>query len=133
MTKYVEVEGIDASTYAGKAAMAVKTKLRGILGDDILTVKLIDFVTYINLNNRFSSKGIFITDNNKEEAYIKIIETGDESLISDLEQFITIKDSLADLETKKNEYTGIINKLKMLTDKNNEAAVNSIIEEYLRR
>lgn len=133
MTKYVEVEGIDASTYAGKAAMAVKTKLRGILGDDILTVKLIDFVTYINLNNRFSSKGIFITDNNKEEAYIKIIETGDETLITDLETFITIKDSLADLEAKKAEYTGIINKLTMLTDKNDEAAVNGIIEEYLRR
>ena len=133
MTTYVEVEGIDASTYAGKAAMAVKTKLRGILGDDILTVKLIDFVTYINLNNKFSSKGIFVTDDNKEEAYIKIIETGDESLISDLEKFITIKDSLAELEAKKDEYTAIINKLRLLNDKNDEAAVNSIIEEYLRR
>lgn len=133
MTQYVEVEGIDASTYAGKAAMAVKTKLRGILGDDILTVKLIDFVTYINLNNKFASKGIFITDSNKEEAYIKIIETGDETLISDLEKFITIKDSLAEIETKKDEYASIINKLRLLNDKNDESAVNSIIEEYLRR
>ncbi len=133
MTQYVEVEGIDASTYAGKAALAVKTKLRGILGDDILTVKLIDFVTYINLNNKFLNKGIVVTDNNKEEAYIKIIETGDESLIADLEKFITIKDSLAELEAKKNEYDNIINKLRLLSDKNNAEAVNSIIEDYLRR
>ena len=29
--KYVEIEGIDASTYAGKAAKALKIKVRGIL------------------------------------------------------------------------------------------------------
>ena len=69
----------------------------------------------------------------KEEGYIKIIETGDESLIGDLEKFIELRDNIKAVEAMKNEYTDIINKLKRLSDYNDEAAVNGIIEEYLRR
>jgi hypothetical protein len=133
MEKYTEVEGIDASTYAGKAVWAVKTKARGIMGDDLLTFKLVDFVSYIMINNKFLSKGIIITDENKEEGYIKIIETGDESLIADLEKFIELRDSIKLVEAMKSEYTEVINKLKRLSDYNDEVAVNQIIEEYLRR
>ena len=88
---YKEIEGIDAATYAGKAALAVKTKARGIFGDDLLTFYLIDFVSLMMINNKFASKGIFITDDNKEESYIKIIETGDDTLINDLEKYLALK------------------------------------------
>lgn len=131
--KYEEIEGIDSNTYAGKAARAVKTKARGILGDDLLIFKLIDFVSLMMISNKFASKGIFITDNNKEECYIKIIETGDESLITDLEQYLTLKDDIKKIEADKNEYSNIINKLQTLSDHNNLEAVNTIIEDYLRR
>jgi hypothetical protein len=133
MDKYTEIEGIDANTYAGKAALAVKTKARGIMGDDLLIFKLVDFVSYIMINNKFLNKGITITDENKEEGYIKIIETGDESLIADLEKFIELRDSIKLVEAMKEEYTEIINKLKRLSDYNDESAVNQIIEGYLRR
>jgi len=130
---YKEVEGIDANTYAGKAAQACKVKARGILGDDLLTFKLIDFVSFIMINNRFLNKGIIITDENKEEGYIKIIETGDESLISDLEKYLDLRDSIKSIENSKNEYSDIINKLKSLQDHNDRDSVNAIVEEYLRR
>jgi hypothetical protein len=130
---YKEVEGIDANTYAGKAAQACKVKARGILGDDLLTFKLIDFVSFIMINNRFLNKGIIITDENKEEGYIKIIEIGDESLISDLEKYLDLRDSIKSIENSKNEYSDIINKLKSLQDHNDRDSVNAIVEEYLRR
>jgi hypothetical protein len=133
MINYEEVEGIDSSTYAGKAALAVKTKARGILGDDLLIFTLMDFVSIMSINNKFLSKGIAITDDNKEECYIKIIELGDEALISDLERFIELRDTIQAIEGKKSEYSTIIDKLKGLADHNDEAAVNGIIEEYLRR
>jgi hypothetical protein len=133
LSEYKEVEGIPASTYAGKAAKAVKTKARGILGDDLLIFKLVDFVSFMLLNNKFSNKGIFITDDNKEECYIKIIETGDESLINDLEQYITLKDEIREIEKNKSEYQEIIKKLQLLPDQNDEDAVNKIVEDYLRR
>jgi hypothetical protein len=130
---YKEIEGIDASSYAGKAAMAVKTKARGVMGDDLLIFKLVDFVSYIMINNKFLNKGIIITDDTKEEGYIKIIESGDESLINDLEKYIELRDSIKVIESQKTEYSDIINKLRMLSNLNDEAAVNSIVESYLRR
>jgi hypothetical protein len=133
LSEYKEVEGISASTYAGKAAKAVKTKARGILGDDLLIFKLVDFVSFMLLNNKFSNKGIFITDDNKEECYIKVIESGDESLITDLEKYIGLKDDIKAIETSKAEYQAIIKKLQLLPDQNDEDAVNKIVEDYLRR
>lgn len=38
--KYIEVEGLDASTYAGKAVLALKNKARGVMGDELLTFHL---------------------------------------------------------------------------------------------
>jgi hypothetical protein len=133
MEKYVEIEGIDANTYAGKAAQACKVKARGVFGDELLTFKLLDFVSLMLLNNKFASKGIFITDDNKEECYIKIIESGDESLINDLERFISLKDDIRLIENKKAEYTSVINKLQLLSDKADVDKVNEIVEQYLRK
>lgn len=133
MEKYKEVECIDSSTYAGKAAAACKIKVRGIIGDDLLTFKLLDFISIMLINNKFLDRGIIITDKNKEECYIKIIETGDESLINDLEIYLSLKDNIKRLEEQKKEYTGIISKLQSLTNYNDRDAVNSIVEEYLRR
>lgn len=133
MKKYSEIEGIDASTYAGKAALAVKTKARGIMGDDLLTFKLVDFISFMLLHNKFTNLGIIITDNNREECYIKIIESGDESLILDLEKYIELKDSIKLIENQKKEYIEIVNKLQLLKDYNDIESVNSIVETYLRR
>jgi hypothetical protein len=131
--EYKEVEGIDAKTYAGKAALAVKTKVRGVLGEDLLTLTLIDIVSFLMLNNKFASKGIIITDDNKEEAYIKIIETGDESLISDLERYLNLTEEMKVIEKKKTEYSTVIKNLQSLGNKDDVDAVNKIVEEYLRR
>lgn len=132
MDKYTEVEGIDASTYAGKAALAVKKKARGIMGDELLIFTLVDFVSYMMINNKFLNKGIVITDDTKEEGYIKIIETGDETLITELERFIELRDKIQEIETKKNEYQDIIGQLKRV-DSNDSDAINGIVEAYLRR
>jgi hypothetical protein len=129
----IEIEGIDASTYAGKAAKACKTKVRGIMGDDLLIFTLIDFVSFMELNNKFASKNIFITETNKEEKYIEIIETGDESLIDDLELYITLMDNIKIIQNKKDEYFNVIERLKQMQDHNNSELTNNIVEDYLRR
>lgn len=130
--KYTEIEGIDSSTYAGKAAKACKIKARGILGEELLIFHLIDFISFMILNNKFCDKGIFITEDNREECYIKIIEMNDESLIEDLEKYIKLKDNIQTIQNKKEQYVKIIEKLKSLNDYNDEKCVNEIIEQYLR-
>jgi len=133
MTNYEEVEGIDTSTYAGKAAKAVKTKVRGIMGDDLLSFMLVDFVAFMMLNTEFASRGIFITDTNKEDCYIKIIESGDEGLINKLEKYLSLRDSIKKVEQYKADYSSVIEALQQLPDYNNVEAVNTIVENYLRR
>ena len=128
-----EVEGIDFESYAGKAAYAVRIKARGLMGDELLIWHLLDFVTFMKLNNKFASKGIFITEDNREECYIKIIESGEESLITDLEKYIALADQIKSIEKQKEEYQGLIGKLQLLQNHNDQDAVNSIVEEYLRR
>ena len=129
----VEIEGINFDSYAGKAALAVKTKARGIFGDDLLIFELLDLITFMLLNNKLADKGFFITEENKEEKYIEIIETCDESLIEDLEKYIFLLDKIKILQNKKNEYDSIIDSLKYLNDYNDQSSVNNIIESYLRR
>lgn len=133
MKEYKEIEGMDASSYAGKAAKACKVKARGIIGEDLITFRLLDFISLMLINNKFLDKGIIITDSNKEECYIKIIEMGDESLINDLETYIGLKDSIKMIEADKKEYVDIITKLQRLQDLNDRDAVNAIVEQYLRR
>lgn len=128
-----QIEGVDTSTYAGKAIKSVKTKLRGVMGDDLITLTLIDFVSFMLLNNKFANKGIFITHDNKEEKYIEIIETCDDKLIEDLEKYIILLDKLKEIENKKDEYVNIVESIKSLSDYNDRDSVNSIIEKYLRR
>lgn len=131
--KRIEVEGIDINTYAGKAAKACKVKARGIMGDEFVVWKLMDFVNLMLLNTKFASKGIFFTEDNKEECYIKIIESGDEKLITDLETYIQLLDNVKSMQSTKDEYTEIINQLKFLENYDDEEKVNSIVEQYLRR
>jgi hypothetical protein len=133
MNDRVENEGIDANTYAGKAVKACKTKARGIFGDELLTFKLLDFVSFMLLNNEFLSKGYIISEDTREENYIKIIETGDTDLVDKLEKYIRLTDSLKELQTKKEEFYDIIDKLKSLPDLDDKESVNDIIESYLRR
>ena len=82
---------------------------------------------------RWGSTSWGFLEDNKEECYIKIIETGDETLINDLERFITLRDDIKRIEAQKQEYVDIVTKLQNLVDKNDEQAVNSIVEEYLRK
>lgn len=128
-----EIEGINTDTYAGKAMSAVKTKVRGILGDDLLTFTLIDFITFMQLNNKFAEKGIFITEKNKEEKYIEIIETGKADLINDLEEYINLLDEIKIIKNKKDEYSKIVEGLKLQQDYEDVQSINSIVKEYLRR
>jgi hypothetical protein len=125
-----EIEGVDANTYAGKAIRAVKTKARGILGDDLLTFTLLDFVSLMILNNKFAENGIFITGSNREECYIKIIELGNDSLIDDLEKYINLLDSILEIQHKKDEYYSIIDSIKVSTS---DEDINSAVKDYLQR
>lgn len=57
-------------------------------------INFLDYVHYITLFNYFASKGIFITEENKEDKYIEILELDDEEAIEKLELYLTIQDKI---------------------------------------
>lgn len=78
-----------------------------------------DFFDYVNAFNHLASLGYFITDQNREEKYIEIIESGDESLIGDLEIYLENKDKLENMShlfNKKKEFEGSINECETLEE-----------------
>lgn len=57
-------------------------------------VSATDFFEYLSVYNDLHSLGICITNDNREEKYLEIIETGDEKLIEKLETYLEKKDKL---------------------------------------
>ena len=55
---------------------------------------------FMMINNKFCSVGAFIHSKNKEEQYLKIINTGDEDMIDDLETFLERMDELDKINIK---------------------------------
>ena len=65
---------------------------------------IFSFIEYIDLNNYFISQGYYITDDNKEDIFIEIIEKDDEHMLDKLEKFLSIKQELIDFKMSFSMY-----------------------------
>jgi len=83
-------------------------------------VEMIDYINYIDLNNELNSLGFFITDDNREEKYLEILETGDEHKIDLLEDMLLLKDKLSVLKTAKRAYDEVYEKVQELSEDDTE-------------
>lgn len=131
-TKCEELDGIPIDTYAGKCVLALRNKIRGVFGDSgFLLLQLMDIVRFILLHDKFASKGFIITEDTREETYVKIIEEGDESLIDDLESYINLQEKMSKLSDEAYEYSKVISELKDVIDYNDIEECNSIVRDFL--
>lgn len=97
-------------------AKKAKQKLDGVVS----TSDLIHYIDFIDTNNILNADGYFITDKNKEEKYLEILETGDEDLIDVLEKFLMAKDRLSSVKTARTEFEDIIEDLKYTKDEDED-------------
>ena len=126
-----EIEGIPLNTYAGKAAAACRNKLRGIFGDSgFVMLHLMDAVTFMMLHDKLASRGYFITEDNHDEMYVKILEDGDPELFEVLEKYIEYLDIMTKLGARVDAYNSIIAQLKTNVDADQET-INSIVKGYI--
>lgn len=65
----------------------------------ISKITLFDFYRYNYLNARFSQMGYFLTGDDKEEAYIKILEENDEEKVALLEDYLEITTKIKKFES----------------------------------
>ena len=101
------------------------SKLDEYLQGRLKDAKLVDYIIYMEYNNELASKGYFITDSNREEMYLKILETGDDTLIDILEQYLIMKDKLSFITFARKTFTDIFEKL-FETDESDTEALNKL-------
>lgn len=64
------------------------------------------------LNNDLASAGYFITNDNREEKYLEILETGDEKLIAKLEDYLNYKDEIENIAFLERKFSAFREEIK---------------------
>jgi len=67
---------------------------KSLITNELAEVSGYDMYNFVCKNNELINKGYAVCDSNRENMYIKIIESGDETLITLLESFLNSKDAI---------------------------------------
>lgn len=59
-------------------------------------LSMFDFFNFQILNNKLAAAGYVISDSNREEKYLEIVNTGEQDLISVLEEYLALLDKLSE-------------------------------------
>jgi len=74
--------------------------------------KVYDIYNYVELWSELFVKGFVVTEDNKEDIFIEIIEKDDDDLLKTLELFLDTRESFADFKKSKERYSFIKNELE---------------------
>jgi len=98
-----EVVDLGETDFLQEVRSAAISKVRMLVTPDLAKISGFALYGFIVLNNDLANAGYFITNENREEKYLEILETGNEKLISKLEDYLNYKDeieAIAQLERK---------------------------------
>lgn len=80
-------------------------KVRMLVTPELAKISGFSMYGFIVLNNDLSNVGYFITNENREEKYLEILETGDEQLIQKLEDYLNYKDEIEQLSGLERKFS----------------------------
>lgn len=117
-----EVTILDASAtidplIAAKNASTVKVRM--LVTPEFSKIAGLALYSFMVLNNDLAARGFFITDTNREEMYLKILETGDAALIQKLEDYLNHRDEIdrvSQLERKFSTFRSKIQDARKVDD-----------------
>jgi len=90
-------------------------KVRQLVTHQQANVSGLMMYQYININNILCDKGYFIHDDNREEVYLKILETGDETLIDKLELYLNARDVVSRSSFLEDKYYRLFTEMKSIS------------------
>jgi len=125
-TKNVSIKGTKDSFghfAANSKKEFIATSLRNTFLNTVDAHTNIDMIIYMDALLELADKGFVITENNREEKYLEILETGDEELIDLLEEYLVIKDEISIIKSNKKNYNTIISKIKDLNEDSDELEI----------
>lgn len=86
------------------------------------------YFKYSQLNNYFNSKGFFITEENREEKYIEILEKDDEIMMAKLEEYLRVLTQLNSFDRMYQAFLNALDEIEMTED---EDKMDQIVKEAL--
>lgn len=90
-------------------------RLRMLVTPTISKIAGLTMYSFIILNNDLANAGYFITDKNREETYLSILETGDETLIQKLEDYLNFRDEIEKVAFFERRFTAFRSAVKEAT------------------
>ena len=104
-------------------------QLTSAMGQIFTKIPQYNYFRFQYLNNIFASMGYFITEKNREEIYIKILETDDDTLIANLEEYLKVMGQLNQYEQMYQAFLNGLDEMEMTDD---ETTLNQILQEALK-
>jgi hypothetical protein len=126
----VEVVDLGESDPLQEAKSASLTKIRMLVTPDIAKASSLALYGFIVLNNDLASRGYFITNENREEKYLEILETADEKLIQKLEDYLNYKDEIEAVAQLERKFSAFRNEIRTAPT---AEEVKKIEERFLER
>lgn len=125
-----EVEGISTDTFAGKAVLACRAKILNILSSSSSPlIAEFEIARFMLLHDKLAARGYVISEDNKEEMFVKILETSPE-LFDDLERFIVYRDRILRSAATFDKYIDIIEQLRVC-DPNDKEHIINVVSDFL--
>jgi hypothetical protein len=91
---------------------ASTVKVRMLVTPELSKISGFALYGFTILNNDLSANGYFITNENREEKYLEILETGDEKLIQKLEDYLNYKDEIESIAQLERKFSAFRNEIK---------------------
>jgi len=104
-----EVSDFEKEKYA--LMCSERSKISGLA----MATSFFEIYEFIAVTGMLASQGLFLTDENREETYLNIINTGNEELINALERYLEIKDSMDTLVAQYRQICDYLHRIR-LTD-----------------
>lgn len=98
-----------------EARNAAIVKVRMLVTPELSKISGFALYGFMILNNDLAAAGYFITDSNREEKYLEILETGDEKLIQKLEDYLNYKDEIGTVAALERKFSSFKTEIKQAT------------------
>lgn len=112
------------------ARNAALTKVRMLVSPELSRISGFALYGFMILNNDLINAGYAITNDNREEKYLQILETGDETLISKLEDYLNYKDEIEAVAHLERKFSGFKKDIKLA---NSIEEVKQLQDKFLEK
>jgi len=113
-----------------QARDASTTKMRMLVTPELSKISGFALYGFMILNNDLINAGYAITNTNREEKYLEILETGDESMIAKLEDYLNYKDEIEAIANLERRFSAFKTSIRTASS---ELEIEDLESKFLER